>query len=1017
MTRRRTSGVKLDVKKTIEKKHKKRIDKSKVTTFLILVSICFLILFLNSYFNYMGGSMYNMDGDTLGTRFFYSGPDPYYNMRLCQVTLETGSYPFLSEGDPLLNYPVGHASSGRPPLFNMIAVSLAHVGGLFMPTLEALGWLMLFLPAIYGALLVFPMYGIGKELFSKKVGILSAFFVAIIPIHIGSGHGSAFSLFDHDSFLLLLFTLTFYFIIKMLKEKDIKVKGIYSILTGITIGAIQLTWAAGQSILLIILAYMIVQLVFDIFRHKLDYNNPLRISFIFLISFAISLPYFYAKSVPFYYNFYIFLVSLLIVGIYIVLKKLNLPWLLSFPSLCITFGVGLTLLYLINQGVIVVTGAIYNISEFIFGEGVYGSKVSLTIGEAHVFNLSRTVMSFGPVLYWLAIAGFILYLTKTYKEKYQPQNLFIIVVFVIEFWLTTTAGRFLNDLIPCIVLFSAFLTYVIIGRINYRKMINNIKKLSGFAKIRKGIKLTQVGGVCFLLMMIIPNAFMTFDAAVPPELKADYFGSDYSGVYGTSVGQQLYWADALYWLSLQDTEIENASDRPAIITWWDYGFQISALGEHPTVADNYQSGIPCAGNFHTAKTEQEAVAVLIVRICEGVKERQWEKTGVSNLTESVKLLFKEFFGNVSVNLTNIIENPIEYAPSYDTIIKPEWGNTVLRVSKENAMYHDAIDILTTLTDREITEMYKSIRTITGYDILYYGVEQRDLEIFAVFPFLSDKSTHGYVTLEDDYFVTLYYDRNTRKEYTESELENLSTLQVSKMDLTTTTSRKSGFFETMYYYTYFGINEGNTIPDNRLPTYGLRHWTPVYVSPYVTISKYYEGASITGQVLVNYTGYLGSVVFLIDEFGIPHDYDIVDEYGQYELISPPGNVTIALYTGQYEIETRRFDIPISEEEANWEEESTRQMYFLLNATNVDIFIEGLNKTAILNITSTLYPDLKQSLNITNGNYRFSNLMSDSYKFDIVNETGYVLFSETQFLKPGDNSYNITVEHGEMDYGKT
>ncbi|GAH24052.1 unnamed protein product, partial [marine sediment metagenome] len=71
------------------------------------------------------------------------------------------------------------------------------------------------------------------------------------------------------------------------------------------------------------------------------------------------------------------------------------------------------------------------------------------------------------------------------------------------------------------------------------------------------------------------------------------------------------------------TDIELPEDRPAILTWWDYGFYLASTSEHPTVADNYQSGIPPAANFHTAQTEQEAVSVLIIRLCEGVKEPKY----------------------------------------------------------------------------------------------------------------------------------------------------------------------------------------------------------------------------------------------------------------------------------------------------------------------------------------------------------------------------------------------------------
>ena len=152
MRKRKGKFVKYTEPKKEIKKHKTSFKT--LQTSLMLIGICFLVLFLNSYFNFNSGTVFNPDGDTLGTRFYLSGPDPYLNMRTCEETLIQGRYPYVqpheSDYDPLLNYPVGERGS-RPPLFNMMAVGLALVLENFMPQMDALGWSMLFLPAIYGA--------------------------------------------------------------------------------------------------------------------------------------------------------------------------------------------------------------------------------------------------------------------------------------------------------------------------------------------------------------------------------------------------------------------------------------------------------------------------------------------------------------------------------------------------------------------------------------------------------------------------------------------------------------------------------------------------------------------------------------------------------------------------------------------------------------------------------------------------------------------------------------------------
>lgn len=146
-----------------------------------LVSIFILVLFLNSYFNIISEDTYNSEGEGLD-KYYLSGPDPYYNMRIIDETLygeNSGQYQFYSSKDPLLNYPLGR-SGARAPLFNMITIGFSRLLTPFMDEIDAVGYSMQFIPALFGALLVIPAYMIGKTLFGKKEGILAALLIALI---------------------------------------------------------------------------------------------------------------------------------------------------------------------------------------------------------------------------------------------------------------------------------------------------------------------------------------------------------------------------------------------------------------------------------------------------------------------------------------------------------------------------------------------------------------------------------------------------------------------------------------------------------------------------------------------------------------------------------------------------------------------------------------------------------------------------------------------------------------------
>jgi len=905
-----------------------------------LIGIFILVLFLNSYFNITSGVSINSEGKNLD-RFFLSGPDPYYNMRLINVTVETGTYPYYSELDPLLNYPIG-STGARPPLLNMFAIGFSRLLTPFMSETDALGYSMQFIPALFGALIVFPVYFLGKTLFGKKEGLIAAFLIALIPIHIGSGHGSAYSLFDHDSLNLLLFFLSFLFLIKGIKEKDSIKSVLFALLSGLSLAALTMTWTESQFLYVVIAVYAIVQILIDIFTNKMDIKVVRTTSVVLLSGYLISIPIRMAKvgglrpDIPLYLA-----LGITIFGIvYFLIKKMRIPWTITLPALFCVGGVGLVFLFYIREIslIIPVLGPLTRISDILFGAGVYGTKVALTIAEAGTSNISRTVMSFGPTLYWLGWIGFIFLLYYYYKEKNRRDYLFIIVLFLVDVWLASTAGRFLNDLVPVIAILSGWIIWMVIEKIDYTQMIRNIRSAGGgLHGLRRGIKVFHIFGILFVaFMIIIPNGYMSLDAGIPStitkngtsNMKIDFFGEDYSGAFGLSHGKEAYWINAYNWLNEQDTEIQDPTERPAFISWWDYGFYEAAVGAHPTVADNFQDGIPPAANFHTATSEQEAVAIWIIRLLEG--NRQDNKGKLSE--DVVNVLEKHLGKNDSENVTEWIENNAN-SPSYNAPIGEEYDEELskqYRVGEqygENAYYHDISKLLTSkLDDEGITQLYHDIQEVTGYSIRYYGVEGYDKQIFNIFGFLADKSlllvAGGENNPEDDFvkiFFTGYYinpdgTRGAEGEWTATELAEMPLSERRNIAVTNTRPQyKDAYFDSMFYRTYIGLSDGESGNkqeiDYQLPCFDMKHFYAEFISEYpkyyyysgksaVVIAKYYEGAYVNASV--NFMGEPVEVQVVVQKnishYGtsIPIDHDKADTVnGSFNVIVPAGPITLQI----------------------------------------------------------------------------------------------------------------------------
>lgn len=886
-----------------------------------LIAIFFLVLFLNSYFNITSEISINPDATDLD-RYYLSGPDPYYNLRLVENTLETGEYPFYKTNDPLLNYPIG-STGGRPPLLNMMALGFSRFLVPFMEEIDAVGYSMQFVPALFGALIVFPVYFIGKTLFGKKEGLIAALLIALIPIHIGSGHGSAYSLFDHDSLNLLLFFLTFYFLIKGIKEKEMYRSILFGLLSGLSLAALYMTWVQAQFVFTVLAVYTVVQIIIDIFKSKYDMSVARTGAIAILSGYLISLPVLSAKiggqvsDLPLILGLIIAVFGL----VYYILQKRKIPWTISLTALFIAGGIGLVFLYYINDisRAISFLRPLTRISEILYGSGIYGSKVAMTIAEAGNYNISRTVMSFGPALYWLGMMGFLYLIYKYYKEPQRRDYLFFVVLFIVELWLAGTAGRFLNDLVPLIAIFGGWIIWMIIDKIDYKQMIRNIKSAGGgLHGLRRGVKAFHIFGILFVAFLIIlPNTYLSLDAAVPNTKKEDVFGPDHSAVFGLGHGKEAYWVDAFNWLNQQDAEIEDDTKKPAFISWWDYGFYEAAIGDHPTVADNFQDGIPPAANFHTATSEQEAVAVWITRLLRGnVRNNQGEFS--PNVIDALEKYVGE---NNTKNITQWIVSA-DTSPSYGTPIAEEYNPDLSQDwlvggdFRENAYYHDITHFLTNeLTDEEITWLYHDIQETTGYSIRYYGVEGYDKQIFNIFGFLSDKSlllVAGPGDNPEDDFVKVNYILNDGTEVTAAEVDAMTDDQLrNNPPINTKQIFKNEYFNTMFYRTYVGPATGSAEEiqelEYQLPCMNMKHFCGEYISDYynysyytgksaVVIAKYYEGAYINGSVTFMGNPVDANVVVQknITHYGtsIPIDHDKTNTVeGDFNLIAPAGEITI------------------------------------------------------------------------------------------------------------------------------
>src|SRR5688572_25921366 len=142
-------------------------------------------------------------------RYLYTGNDPYYHDRTVHHILDTGEQLVF---DPSINYPFG-AYNPNPPLFDWttapVAAVLESTGAQ-----DPVGLALNIMVAVWGALTIFPVYAIAKDLWSRKAGLWAAFFTAVSAPHI---QRTIFGFADHDATTMVFIAVAFSCLVKALK--------------------------------------------------------------------------------------------------------------------------------------------------------------------------------------------------------------------------------------------------------------------------------------------------------------------------------------------------------------------------------------------------------------------------------------------------------------------------------------------------------------------------------------------------------------------------------------------------------------------------------------------------------------------------------------------------------------------------------------------------------------------------------------------------------------------------------
>ncbi|MBD3195790.1 MAG: hypothetical protein GF317_12080, partial [Candidatus Lokiarchaeota archaeon] len=490
--------------------------------------------------------------------------DPWIQYYNAQYLSEHSLYEYFTWHDIQSWYPSGIARFGLKPglTFTTVAIykSLVLLG--FPVTLYDVCF---FFPAFMGGLTVIAMYFLGKEISGSKCGLFAAFFLALSTGYI---QRTVAGFFDNETVGVFATIMTFLFFIKAIRTGKIT----HSILGGVFLGYLTLSWGGYQ------FTFYAIPLITLLLILLNKYNQNVLIAYAGVQGAGLFISALYVK-----FKFDDLFSSLEIGGVFLFTILLLIYHLLftkkrDYPKLYNIF-MNLVKWAIIPGGIILVIIVWVNPDLIPLG---LGSRFQSILNPLlrNEFNLVASVAEHMPsswsIFYYNTLIPLMLIPLGIYFafKRFEAADIFLIVFILLIFYFTGSMIRIILLFAPAAALVGAY------GLTNVLKIFSSFynersarisRKRKKLMRRKKTIGKSEVYGV-YLLVGFLCIAQVVHATDISTNQLA------YSQLVAGGVLHD--WEESLSWMR------NNLDGSTVVVSWWDYGYWLTPIGNVTTVNDN-----------------------------------------------------------------------------------------------------------------------------------------------------------------------------------------------------------------------------------------------------------------------------------------------------------------------------------------------------------------------------------------------------------------------------------------------
>ncbi|ELP90050.1 oligosaccharyl transferase, putative [Entamoeba invadens IP1] len=543
--------------------------------------------------------------------------DPYFNFRATKYLVEHGPTAFMNWFDPDSWYPLGRniGTTVFPGLMFTSAFIFKFLA--FFNLIVDVRLICVCMGPIYSVITCITAYLFGSRVHSDKAGLFAAALISVVP---GYMSRSVAGSFDYECISITILVLTLYLWIEAVHNNS----PILSAMTALSYFYMASSWGAYVFINNIIPLHVLISIFCGYYSKKL--YSCYSIYYIFATILSMQIPfinYVAIRSSEHIGAFGVFGICQLIELYNLINKLVGQKKILEAvkKGLLMFIGFGIVaVIVLIKQGYISAwSGRFYALFDPTFAKK--NVPLIVSVSEHQPANWASYFFDL-HVLIVIAPAG----LYYCFK-KFDFNMLFLIIYSVSVFYFSCVMSRLVLILAPAICLLSGialaeFFTKIekqmekvlkIIFTKKEEKEVNasednteqKVKKAIQKNKEKKEEKNAFTETLGFVLMAIVGVLlviflFKFFEYSIQ---MSNNYSSPSVVLYGNNGGKQITFDDyreAYRWLA------HNTPEGSRIMSWWDYGYQISHLGNRTVIVDNNtwnNTHISLTGNVMASREE------------------------------------------------------------------------------------------------------------------------------------------------------------------------------------------------------------------------------------------------------------------------------------------------------------------------------------------------------------------------------------------------------------------------------